>query len=151
MATVTNDFRIKNGLFVNGNATVVGTVSAADPTSDSHIATKGYIDRLGVGANVLSSAPETPIAGQLWLDTVSTRLHVYDGSNWIAMALVEDAEVLQDHIHDTSIDGDGRIVSIFVEGGSPTTTFYYTYEAGSPSTTDWADTWSGGVAIDNFN
>ena len=150
MTTTNNNFRVRNGIEVNGNAVVSGTITAADPVSDSHIATKGYVDSVAIPA-VADTAPSTPESGQLWLDTISNRLHIFDGTSWLVMALIEDANYLQDHIHDTSIDGDGRIVSIFVEGGTPETSYFFTYEAGSPSTTDWADTWSGGIAVDNFN
>ena len=150
MSTSNKDFRVKNGLQVAGNAVVGGTVTAADPTLGGHVATKSYVDTIAVPA-VSSVPPVSGTTGALWLDTTSNRLHVFDGAEWLALATVADAEVLQDHIHDTSIDGDGRIISIFVAGGSPSTTFYYTVEAGAPSDTDWADTWSGGLATDNFN
>jgi hypothetical protein len=150
MSTTDKDFRIKNGLQVAGDAVVVGTVTVSEPVDNNHVATKSYVESVALPI-VSDTAPETPESGQLWLDTVSERLHIFDGSAWIALATIEDASVLQDHIHDTSIDGDGRIVSIFVDGGSPTSTAYYTYDAGSPTTTDWAETWSGGLAVDNFN
>ena len=150
MTTTSKDFKVKHGLQVAGNAVVGGTVTVASPTADSHVATKEYVESIAL-PTVSATEPASPDSGQLWLDTVSERLHVYDGTAWIALATIADAEVLQDHIHDTSIDGDGRIVSIFVEGGSPTSTYYYTYDAGTASTTDWADTWSGGIATDNFN
>lgn len=150
MATSDKDFKVKNGIQVAGDATVGGTISASAPTADGHVATKGYVDSLALPV-VDSTAPSSPSAGQLWLDTVSLRLHVYDGSSWITLATKADADYLADHIHDTAIDGTGRIVTTFVDGGTPTTTFAATVEAGSPSDTDWADTWSGGVTTDNFN
>ena len=151
MATSDKDFKVKNGIQVSGDATIGGTISAADPTADNHVVTKSYLEANSAFPTVDSTAPSSPVAGQLWLDSVSLRLHVYDGSSWITLATKADADYLADHIHDTAIDGTGRIVTTFVDGGTPTTTFASTVEAGSPSDTDWADTWSGGIATDNFN
>jgi hypothetical protein len=150
MATSDKDFKVKNGIQVAGDAIVGGTISASVPTAAGHVATKGYVDSLALPV-VDATAPSSPSAGQLWLDTVSLRLHVYDGSSWITLATKADADYLPDHIHDTAIDGTGRISTTFVEGGTPTTTFASTTEAGSASTTDWDETWSGGIVVDNFN
>lgn len=150
MATSDKDFKVKNGIQVGGDAVINGTISASSPTLDGHVATKGYVDSLALPV-VDSAAPLSPSAGQLWLDTVSLRLHVYDGSSWITLATKADADYLADHIHDTAIDGTGRITTTFVEGGTPTTTFAATTDAGNASTTDWAETWSGGIVTDQFN
>lgn len=150
MATIDKDFKVKNGIQVAGDATVGGTISAAAPTADGHVATKGYVDSLALPV-VDSSAPSSPAAGQLWLDTVSFRLHVYSGTEWIVLATKADADYLPDHIHDTAIDGTGRITTTFIEGGTPESTFTATTDAGTASSTDWEDTWSGGVVTDNFN
>lgn len=150
MATTNKDFRVKNGIQVAGNAVVGGSLTVATPTADSHVATKAYVDANALPL-VQSTAPTSPATGQLWLDTISSRLHAYDGTNWIVMATMEDAAVLPDHIHDTSIEGDGRIVTLFVDGGTSTSTYYWTVDAGTPALTDWADTWSGGIAVDNFS
>ena len=150
MTTSNKDFRVKHGIQVAGSAVINGTVQISEATADNHAVTRSYVEGLALPV-VSALAPESPSPGQLWLDSVSERLHVFDGESWIALATIEDANVLQDHIHDTSIDGDGRIVSIFVEGGSPTSTYYYTYDALYPETIDWAETWSGGIAVDNFN
>lgn len=150
MATNSKDFRVKNGIQVAGSAVIGGSLSVATPTADSHVATKSYVD--GIALPFVDSTPPTsPSAGKLWLDTVSNRLHVFEGTDWISLATMEDAAVLQDHIHDTSIEGNGLIVSIFMDAGTPTSTYYWTTDAGTAGTTDWADTWSGGIATDNFN
>jgi len=129
MATVDKDFKVKNGLVVTNGGTFGGTVAVATPTENNH-------------AN--------PSNGNLWYDTVTERLHVYYVSQWFAMATLEDAETLQDHIHDTSIGGTGTIVTTFVSGG-----FYNDpgelVDAGYYNTTTWEETWVGGIAIDNFN
>jgi hypothetical protein len=149
--TINNkDFKVKNGIQVGADSVISGTVTISPATQDNHAVTKSYVESIAIPV-VSADVPTSPEDGQLWLDIVSQRLHIFDGSSWIALATIEDANYLQDHIHDTSIDGDGRIVSIFVDGGSPTSTFQFTYDALGPDATDWADTWSGGIAVDNFN
>jgi hypothetical protein len=75
---------------------------------------------------------------------------MYLNAAWIAVATLEDAESLQDHIHDTAIDGTGLIVSTFVAGGSYDEPGVLV-SAGSYSDTTWENTWDGGTSIDNFN
>lgn len=152
MATVNKDFKVKNGLNVTLGGVFGGTVTVATPTENLHAATKQYVD-LAVGSPsvpVDDTPPSLPSNGNLWYDTVTERLHVYYSGQWLAIATLEDAETLQDHIHDTSIDGTGRIVSVFVSGG-----FYndpgVIVNAGFYNTTSWETTWDGGIAIDNFN
>jgi hypothetical protein len=152
MATVDKDFKVKNGLVVANGGTFGGTVTVATPTLGTHAATKAYVDSLTGAPSVPVSdePPASPSNGDLWYDTVTERLHVYYNSQWLAMATLEDAEYLQDHIHDTAIDGTGRIVSTFVSGG-----FYddpgVLVSAGFYNTTTWDETWNGGIATDNFN
>lgn len=152
MATVNKDFRIKNGLYVTNGGTFGGTVTVATPTESTHATTKAYVDAIAGSPTIPvgDTPPVSPINGSLWYDTVTERLHVYYSGQWLAMATLEDAETLQDHIHDTSIDGTGRIVSVFVSGG-----FYndpgVLVSAGFYNTTSWETTWDGGIAIDNFN
>lgn len=152
MATVNKDFKIKNGLYVTNGGTFGGTVTVATPTEGTHAATKSYVDSI-IGSPSIpvdDTPPASPSSGSLWYDTVTERLHVYYGGQWLPMATLEDAEFLQDHIHDTSIGGNGTIVTVFVSGG-----FYNDpgnlVEAGFYNTTSWESTWDGGVAIDNFN
>lgn len=152
MATVDKDFKVKNGLVVNNGGTFGGTVTVATPTDAGHATTKEYVDSL-VGSPTVpvdGEAPANPVNGQLWYDTLTQRIYVYYNGEWSALANLADAETLQDHIHDTSIDGSGLIVSIFVSGG--------TYNepgalvsAGTYATTQWENTWDGGLSIDNFN
>ena len=152
MATVDKDFKVKNGLIVTNGGTFGGPVTVATPTENSHAATKNYVDSISGTPTVPVDdvSPVIPNNGALWYDTVTERLHIYYNGQWISIANLEDAEVIQDHIHDTSIDGTGRIVSVFVSGG-----FYNDpgnlVEAGYYDTTSWESTWDGGVAIDNFN
>ena len=152
MATVDKDFKVKNGLVVTNGGIFGGTVTVATPTDGTHAATKDYVDSVTGSPTVPvdDTAPVTPGNGNLWYDTVTERLHVYYNGTWLAIANLEDAELLQDHIHDTSIDGTGRVVSVFVSGG-----FYNDpgnlVSAGFYNTSSWDNTWDGGIAIDNFN
>jgi len=150
VATVNKDFKVKHGLDVNQGGTFGGTVTVATPTQNTHAATKLYVDSKGAVAAPAASAPAGPVNGQLWLDTLTERVHVYYGSQWLAIANLEDAETLQDHIHDTSIDGNGLIVSTFVSGGAYNEPGYLV-SAGLYNTASWEETWVGGEAIDNFN
>jgi hypothetical protein len=152
VSTVNKDFKVKNGLIVGLGASFGGVVSVATPTLANHAVTKEYVDNLTGSPSipVSDNAPASPTNGDLWFDSVTQRVHVYYNNEWLAIATLSDAEVLQDHIHDTSIDGNGLIVSMFMSGGS--------YDepgvlvgAGSYNTTSWENTWDGGTATDNFN
>ena len=153
MATVDKDFKIKNGLIVVNGGTFGGTVTVATPTLGDHATTKDYVDNLigsAVNVPVLSEAPATPDEGALYIDTVTNRLHMYLNSAWVAIATLQDSQTLQDHIHDTSIDGSGLIVSVFVQGGTYNEAGALV-EAGVYNTTVWSQTWDGGISLDNFN
>lgn len=152
MATDNKDFKVKNGLVVTNGGTFGGTVTVATPTLGVHAATKDYVDSAVSTPTipVSSTAPASPENGDLWFDTLTQRVHVYYNSEWLAIATLEDAETLQDHIHDTAIDGSGLIVSVFVDGG------YYNepgvlVSAGNYNTVSWENTYDGGTAIDNYN
>lgn len=152
MATSSKDFKVKNGLYVTNGGTFGGEVTVATPTVGTSAATKDYVD-LAVGSPSIpvdSTAPASPSNGDLWFDTLTERVHVYYGSVWVAIATLEDSEVLQDHIHDTSIDGSGLIVSTFVSGGAYNEPGVL-ISAGDYSTSSWESTYDGGTAIDNFN
>lgn len=152
MATSNKDFKVKHGLNVTNGGTFGGTVTVATPTENTHATTKSYVDSLVSTAGVVVSgtAPATPSNGNLWFDTLTERVHVYYGSTWVAIATLADAEVLQDHIHDTAIDGSGLIVSTFVSGGAYNEPGVLV-SAGDYSTNSWENTYDGGVATDNFN
>ncbi len=153
MATIDKDFKVKNGLNVALGGTFGGTVTVAEPTLGSHATTKDYVDQLvGNAASVVfgTTPPENPTNGNFWFDTGLGRLSVYSDPDWITMATLSDAETLQDHIHDTAIDGSGLIVSVFNDAG------YYNQagaliDSGYYNTSSWEVTWDGGEAIDNFS
>lgn len=153
MATIDKDFKVKNGLNVALGGTFGGTVTVGTPTLGTHAVTKDYVDNL-VGGTVSivfdTVPPESPSNSQFWFDTSLNRLNIYKDTEWFTMATLADAEFLQDHIHDTSIDGSGLIVSIFQDAG------YYNQagaliDSGYYNTTNWTEVWDGGTAIDNFN
>ena len=152
MATINKDFKVKHGLDVAQGGTFGGTVTVGTPTQNAHAATKLYVDSVAgsTGVTVSSTAPTSPSNGNMWFDTLTERIHIYYGSQWVAIATLEDAETLQDHIHDTAIDGSGLIVSTFVSGGSYNEPGYLV-SAGLYNTVSWEETWVGGEAIDNFN
>ncbi len=152
MATIDKDFKVKNGLVVSLGGTFGGTVTVATPTLGDHATTKDYVDSVAGSPSIPISdeAPVSPINGDLWFDSVTERVHVYYAGQWLAIATLADAEVLQDHIHDTAIDGTGLIVSTFVSGGSYDDPGVLV-SAGSYDTTTWEAVWNGGEATDNFN
>ena len=152
MTTTNKDFKVKHGLDVAQGGTFGGTVTVGTPTQNTHAATKLYVDTATAssGITVGATAPASPSNGNMWFDTLTERVHVYYGSQWVAIATLEDAEVLQDHIHDTSIDGSGLIVSTFVSGGAYNEPGVLV-SAGLYNTVSWEETWIGGEAIDNFN
>jgi hypothetical protein len=150
VATVNKDFKVKHGLDVAQGGTFGGTVTVATPTQNTHAATKLYVDSKPISFEVLASAPASPTNGQMYFDTVMRRLHVFYDTEWSAVANIQDAEFLQDHIHDTSIGGNGMLTSIFVEAGTYNEPGAFIV-AGTYNTTLWAETWDGGVSMDNFS
>ena len=150
MATVNKDFRVKHGIIVADGGTFGSTVTVATPTLDTHAATKLYVDTAVGSPTIGTTQPATPANGNLWFDTLTERVHVYYNSQWVAIATLEDAETLQDHIHDTAIDGTGLIVSTFISGGAYNEPGVLV-SAGSYNTASFEATYDGGTAIDNFN
>jgi|TARA_B110000977_G_scaffold61119_1_gene82990 hypothetical protein len=151
MAISHKDFKVKNGIQVSGDASVAGTISAADPTASGHVVTKSYFEANLGSIPTAALAPSSPSNGQLWFNTVTERVNVYFSGIWMTIATITDAEVLQDHIHDTSIDGNGMIATVFVNAGELGSPQSLSVDAGNSSTTDWEETYNGGVVTDNFN
>lgn len=151
MATVNKDFRVKNGLQVNGTGSFGGAVVVGSPTLAAHATTKEYVDSVAGGVTSGSTPPASPTNGKLWLDTLTQRVNVYYNGVWITLAAIDDTLTLPDHIHDTSIDGNGLIVSQFISSGFMNAPQGSPVEGGDPSTTTWTATYDGGVATDNFN
>lgn len=152
MATVEKDFKVKNGLLVTSGGSFGGAVIVGAPTLDSHAATKEYVDAATGSPTVpVESTPPTPTAdGQLYFDSATQRLAISSNGVWIPIATLSDAETLQQHIHDTSIGGNGLIVSQFIDAGYFDSAGQY-YDAGQADTEIFAGTLDGGIATDNFN
>jgi hypothetical protein len=152
VATVNKDFKVKHGLNVALGGTFGDVVTVATPTENSHAATKLYVDS-AVGSPTMpvgATPPVSPDNGELWFDTLTERVHVYYDSEWVAIATLADAERLQDHIHDTSIDGSGLIVSTFISGGAYNEPGVLV-SAGFYNTEEFEAIFNGGTATDNFN
>jgi hypothetical protein len=150
MATVNKDFRVKHGINVAEGGIFGSTVTVATPTENTHAATKLYVDTAVGSPTVGTTQPVSPVNGNLWFDTLTERVHVYYSGQWVAIATLEDAETLQDHIHDTAIDGTGLIVSTFISGGAYNEPGVLV-SAGLYNTSEFEATFDGGTAIDNFN
>lgn len=151
MATVNKDFKVKNGLIVAGGGEFGGAVVVAEPTLSNHAATKAYVDSVAGSMAVGNTAPSTPDNGDLWFDTITERVNVYYNNSWITVATIDDTLELPDHIHDTSIDGNGLIVTNFVDAGTSYDPQGTGQDAGDPNTSSWTVFYDGGVATDNFN
>lgn len=153
MATTDKDFRVKHGLQVAQGGVFGGAVTVGTPTDADHAVTKSYVDGLvsDVSVPVDSTAPSSPSNGELWFDTLTQRLNVYYGGSWLTIAAIDDTLNIPQHIHDTSIDGSGLIVSRFTSGGSFNDPQGSPVDGGSPDTTSWTLVLDGGSATDNFN
>ncbi len=153
MATVDKDFKVKNGLSVANGGSFGGSVTVGEPTSDSHAATKQYVDN-AIGSSTMSvgsTAPSSPLNGQQWLDTLTKRVNFFYDGNWYTAATIDDTLNIPQHIHDTAIDGTGFIVTTFREGGSFNSPQGTALDGGSPSQTSWDQVFDGGSPVDNFN
>jgi hypothetical protein len=152
-STTTNrNFKVKHGLDVADGGTFGSTVTVATPTENSHAATKLYVDT-AVGSPqipVSGTAPVSPDNGDLWFDTLTQRVHVYYNSQWVAIATLEDAEDLQDHIHDTSIEGSGLVVGTFIDGGTYNESGRI-ISGGSYNTSEFNNTLDGGLVSDVYS
>jgi hypothetical protein len=151
LATVDKDFKVKNGLQVGNGGSFGGSVVVGEPTLNSHAATKAYVDAMSSSMLVGSTAPLSPDNGDLWFDTLTSRVNVYYSGSWLTMATIDDTLNLPQHIHDTAIDGSGLIVSQFISGGSFNDPQGLPITGGSYNTASWDNTFDGGVAVDNFN
>lgn len=151
MATVDKDFKVKNGLVVTNGGTFGGAITVGTPTEATHAVTKSYVDALTGGIPVANTAPSSPDNGDLWFDTLTQRLNVYYEATWLTIASIDDALNLPNHIHDTSIDGNGLIITTFVSAGSFNDPQGTSLDGGSADTTVFTQTFDGGIAVDNFN
>jgi hypothetical protein len=158
MATTDKDFKVKNGLNVATTGTFGGVVTVATPTQNAHATTKLYVDTAiaGISANVFpteSTAPVSPVDGQVYFDTVTQHLSIYstDAADWIMIATFDDTANLRQHIHDTAIDGTGLITTVFQDAGAYDDVFSSTQIAGFYDSVEWLTSYDGGSPLDNFN
>jgi hypothetical protein len=155
VATTSKDFKVKNGLVVALGGSFGGAVEVGTPTENAHAATKEYVD--GKFTDIVipteSQAPANPVDGQFYFDTVTRHLSIYstDAEEWIMIATFDDTANLRQHIHDTSIDGNGLIVTVFQDAGFYDAIFSSTVDGGFYNTTVWDQTFDGGIPTDNFN
>lgn len=150
MATVDKDFKVKNGLVVSLGGSFGGTVTVANPTELQHAATKEYVDN-ATGVEVSASAPSITRDGQFYFNTENYHLSISYNNDWVTLANFLDTVNIPQHIHDTSIGGNGLIVTLFQDAG-----FYYDIpsslaDGGTYGTSVWDALFDGGIAIDNFN
>jgi hypothetical protein len=155
VATIDKDFKVKNGLVVALGGSFGGAVEVGTPTENAHAATKEYVDGKFTSVVIPTEAttPENPVDGQFYFDTVTRHLSVYssDASEWIMIATFEDTYNLRQHIHDTSIDGNGLIVTVFQDAGYYDAIFSVTVDGGLYSITTPDGTFDGGNPTDPFN
>ena len=158
MPTTDRDFKVKNGLNVATTGTFGGVVTVATPTQNAHATTKLYVDTAisGIVSNVLpteSTAPVSPVDGQVYFDTVTQHLSIYstDAADWIMIATFDDTANLRQHIHDTAIDGTGLITTVFQDAGAYDDVFSSTQIAGFYDSVEWLTSYDGGSPLDNFN
>lgn len=155
MATIDKDFRVKNGLIVALGGSFGGPVEVGTPTSAAHAATKEYVDAV-TGTLVLATetqAPANPVDGQMYFDTTTRHLSIYsaDTSAWIMIATFEDTKNLQQHIHDTAIDGTGLITTVFQDAGFYDAVFSTTIDGGAYNLTAPDMIFDGGNPTDPYN
>jgi hypothetical protein len=149
MATVDKDFKVKNGLVVANGGSFGGTVTVGAPTQNSHAATKEYVDSRSMAVG--DTAPSSPTNGTMWLDTLTNRVNFYYEGSWYTQAIIEDTTNIPDHIHDTAIDGNGLIVSMFVDSGFFDSPMTSESDSGNASDEVFTSVHDGGIAVDNFN
>jgi len=151
MATDNKDFKVKNGLAVANGGIFGGTVTVAAPTQNTHAATKQYVDEKEIFVATESSAPDTAVNGQLYIDTITNRLAFYVNGVWHTLTTFNDIQDIPQHIHDTAIDGTGFIVSQYQDAGYYNDASATPVDAGNYNTNSWTVTWDGGLITDSFN
>ena len=93
---------------------------------------------------VYSSDPGSPSNGQQYINSISKRVKVYYDGIWYTQAFYDDTSSVTDHTHDV----DGFVQDIYeYQGNGPTGLWLGTaLDGGSPSTTSFTMTISGGGA-----
>jgi hypothetical protein len=102
---------------------------------------------------IFSAAPDGGLDGDLYFNSETNRLSVFYNSQWFILANLTDAGITEipQHIHDTSIGGNGMVVSTFIDSGFYLNTDGALASAGFYNTASWDNSYDGGIATDNFN
>jgi hypothetical protein len=151
MTTSLKDFKVKNGLVVTNGGSFGNAVAVGEPTLGSHATTKDYVDSVVTSTPVSNTAPLSPENGDMWFDTTVERLKVYYQDDWFTIATSNDVQNIPDHIHDTAIDGNGRIVTVFWDAEQYDDPQISTLSGGTPFSNSWAAVFDGGNPDSEFN
>jgi hypothetical protein len=151
MTTSLKDFKVKNGLVVTNGGSFGNAVAVGEPTLGSHATTKDYVDSVVTSTPVSNTAPISPDNGDMWFDTTVERLKVYYETDWFTIATSNDVQNIPDHIHDTAIDGNGRIVTVFWDAEQYDDPQISTLSGGTPFSNSWAAVFDGGNPDSEFN
>jgi hypothetical protein len=153
---------------INSALTGISYADAGSPETESFddvfdggapgtVSWEAVIDSGGVanpgGVGIFSEAPDVGVDGDLYFNTETNRLSIFYNNQWIVLANLSDAGITEipQHIHDTSIGGNGMVVSTFVDSGFYLNTEGALASAGFYNTASWDNTYDGGSAVDNFN
>ena len=150
MTTNLKDFKVKNGLVVTNGGSFGNAVAVGTPTLGTHATTKDYVDSVS-STPVSNTAPISPDNGDMWFDTTVERLKVYYETDWFTIATSNDVQNIPDHIHDTAIDGNGRIVTVFWDAEKYDDPQISTLSGGTPFSNSWAAVFDGGNPDSEFN
>lgn len=151
MTTNLKDFKVKNGLVVTNGGSFGNAVAVGTPTLGTHATTKDYVDSVTSSMPVANTAPISPDNGDMWFDTTVERLKVYYETDWFTIATSNDVQNIPDHIHDTAIDGNGRIVTVFWDAEQYDDPQISTLSGGTPFSNSWAAVFDGGNPDSEFN
>lgn len=151
MTTSLKDFKVKNGLVVTNGGSFGNAVAVGEPTLGTHATTKDYVDSVVTSTPVSNTAPISPDNGDMWFDTTVERLKVYYETDWFTIATSNDVQNIPDHIHDTAIDGNGRIVTVFWDAEQYDDPQISTLSGGTPFSNSWAAVFDGGNPDSEFN
>lgn len=151
MTTNLKDFKVKNGLVVTNGGSFGNAVAVGTPTLGTHATTKDYVDSVTGSMPVANTAPISPDNGDMWFDTTVERLKVYYETDWFTIATSNDVQNIPDHIHDTAIDGNGRIVTVFWDAEQYDDPQISTLSGGTPFSNSWAAVFDGGNPDSEFN
>jgi hypothetical protein len=114
------------------------------------------VKKIVINGNKLKEIPRLPNLVHLEAnDNELTHVNLKDLNNLVSLYLnnnrINDIQNIPDHIHNTSIDGDGRISTTFYDAASYDDPQTSTINGGSPDLITWAQTFDGGNPSSEFN